>query len=387
MKLRVFSLCLMLFMAQTMMAQLTSLGGIGDSFSTPSNSKIEFHGDYLYAASSDGLYRYDLNDSMAGWQKIVTTDSLVVDFEVRGDTINVLTNNQLCTSVDGGKTTNGISIDAIYPYWNKREFTGFAVHPSNTNKIHVALRCGLFYTDDGGKTWVAVDSLMEIVDLTYNPLDEKNLIGYSNYGDANIYVSTDGGFIWENAKGYYISSRTCESIAFHPTDKNRIMMCGIGNYAISKDQGYTWNTIGHEPINPDLGIQPLVHIEYILYDPRNPNILYGADWTYHQDGKIPGESPILRSIDGGFSWDTFYTIDTVYPSGISCMSMKDNMLAICPRWSNEVLLLDVDALESSISSTQSDAIVTPYYDLMGRPVAHPTRGIYIKDGRKVVIVE
>ena len=30
-------------------------------------------------------------------------------------------------------------------------------------------------------------------------------------------------------------------------------------------------------------------------------------------------------------------------------------------------------------------IDTPYYDLMGRPVAHPTRGIYIKDGRKVVI--
>ena len=28
---------------------------------------------------------------------------------------------------------------------------------------------------------------------------------------------------------------------------------------------------------------------------------------------------------------------------------------------------------------------TPYYDLMGRKVTNPTRGIYIKDGRKVVI--
>ena len=27
----------------------------------------------------------------------------------------------------------------------------------------------------------------------------------------------------------------------------------------------------------------------------------------------------------------------------------------------------------------------PYYDLQGRPVAAPTRGIYIKDGKKVVI--
>lgn len=29
--------------------------------------------------------------------------------------------------------------------------------------------------------------------------------------------------------------------------------------------------------------------------------------------------------------------------------------------------------------------ITPYYDLTGRKVARPTRGIYIKDGRKVII--
>ena len=28
---------------------------------------------------------------------------------------------------------------------------------------------------------------------------------------------------------------------------------------------------------------------------------------------------------------------------------------------------------------------TPYYDLMGRPVANPTRGIYIKDGKKIAV--
>ena len=30
-------------------------------------------------------------------------------------------------------------------------------------------------------------------------------------------------------------------------------------------------------------------------------------------------------------------------------------------------------------------VFTPYYDLQGRPVANPTRGIYIKDGKKVAI--
>ncbi|MBR5149665.1 MAG: hypothetical protein IKV15_10830 [Bacteroidaceae bacterium] len=31
------------------------------------------------------------------------------------------------------------------------------------------------------------------------------------------------------------------------------------------------------------------------------------------------------------------------------------------------------------------SVVTPYYDLQGRKVANPTRGIYIKDGKKVII--
>ena len=38
-----------------------------------------------------------------------------------------------------------------------------------------------------------------------------------------------------------------------------------------------------------------------------------------------------------------------------------------------------------IDPEQSEPDITPYYDLIGREVAHPTRGIYIKDGKKVVI--
>ena len=39
----------------------------------------------------------------------------------------------------------------------------------------------------------------------------------------------------------------------------------------------------------------------------------------------------------------------------------------------------------SIESIEQEQRITLYHDLMGRPVAHPTRGIYIKDGKKVVI--
>lgn len=36
-------------------------------------------------------------------------------------------------------------------------------------------------------------------------------------------------------------------------------------------------------------------------------------------------------------------------------------------------------------STNDKTPSTPYYDLMGRPVANPTRGIYIKDGKKIAV--
>ena len=165
-------------------------------------------------------------------------------------------------------------------------------------------------------------------------------------------------------------------------NRKKVMLYGTGIYAISEDRGLTWQTIGAEPVNPDMDAMPLVYLDYLVYDSRNPNILYGADWkaSYETEKK----ARILRSTDGGLSWDTFYTIDNT--AVVRSMSMDNGILAIATAQSG-IYLLDVDGVEASISSIPTDAITTPYYDLMGREVANPTRGIYIKDGRKVVIGE
>lgn len=67
---------------------------------------------------------------------------------------------------------------------------------------------------------------------------------------------------------------------------------------------------------------------------------------------------------------------------------KDAYINSDRRWDEKCWLY---SRETYVSQMSVDDIymdfncVTPYYDLMGRPVANPTRGIYIKDGRKVVI--
>ena len=90
MKRRVFSLCLTLIAVQGLMAQLTSLGVIEDSVLAEEHYKMIFGGNSLYASSSRGLYQYELNESTNEWRKLEFTDSTILDFEVRGDTIVAL---------------------------------------------------------------------------------------------------------------------------------------------------------------------------------------------------------------------------------------------------------------------------------------------------------
>ena len=42
-------------------------------------------------------------------------------------------------------------------------------------------------------------------------------------------------------------------------------------------------------------------------------------------------------------------------------------------------------LDTSISPIVAPNTDAPYYDLQGRPVANPTRGIYIRNGKKVIL--
>ena len=47
--------------------------------------------------------------------------------------------------------------------------------------------------------------------------------------------------------------------------------------------------------------------------------------------------------------------------------------------------LEVKKTNSSVTNITTPEANTPYYDLMGRKVTHPTRGIYIKNGCKVIV--
>lgn len=90
---------------------------------------------------------------------------------------------------------------------------------------------------------------------------------------------------------------------------------------------------------------------------------------------------------------TFYEVGVV---GANCVGNHYVDFTI-PRLAEQIDRIYVcDSYDQSVKmevkvqgSTSVDAVlketIAPYYDLMGRPVANPTRGIYIRNGHKVVL--
>ena len=396
MKPRLIILLFAFCVAQNMKAQITSLGLVEECDISSVDLKgamrfvpeLSFVDDYLYVATPKGLYRYlcDGSEESAGWEKLPLTDQLVLTFVVRDDTLIALTRDELLVSLDGGMTTRSLPVEDVTDN-GKKPLLGMAVHPHDANKIFVSSELKLMHTHDGGTTWKDIcyddGSPVLLTRLFYNPHDVNQLVGYYNKGywpiATSMRYSHNGGFEWNpvdvavGGELWVTSYSETYNIAFHPTMENRIILCGLCCYGISEDGGASWTGIFNTELN-----QLAANLTDIVYDKRNPDILYGLGIRYSNSGI----TVIQRSTDGGYTWEEIFN-KTIAPKGHAIsFDMKDNLLALYTG--NGIYLLDVDAVDTSVSPIVNDENESTYYDIQGRKVAHPTRGIYIKDGRKVV---
>ena len=93
----------------------------------------------------------------------------------------------------------------------------------------------------------------------------------------------------------------------------------------------------------------------------------------HEGVVIPGYTDIwvegIGSLTQGIAQNDFYWSGGVITELQSC------------SYNGQCIYAKSDTYINNVSSNVS----TPYYDFMGRPVANPTRGIYIKDGKKIAV--
>ena len=367
MRTRLLSLFALLFLAHNAIAQLTSLGLAEEIHCTVNRfvpfPLLEVSDNYLYASTSKGLYRYAL-DGSDEWAQVIATDEYVSDFSVRGDTVIVTTLNQLYVSYDGGTSVNAVTMERIYNGFLAEIYidgkgAGVGVHPYNAKHMYVAHSGVVAYTGDGGLTWSRNEKGMAS-DLSYNPLDTLQIVGYMNsimFWDADICMSLDGG---KNFWDFSALQDYVMGILFHPTDKNKVIAYG-DIYYMTDGSLEKWNR------SPSADTPILVDV---VYDPYDPEILYGITATR-----------VKRSTDGGYTWSEIYNMQDI--AKLVSIAIHDRTLYICTT-DRGVYALDLTATAIAPRVEEASSL-SPYYDLMGRPVATPTRGIYIKDGRKVIL--
>ena len=338
---------------------------------------------YLYAAQKDGLYK--LEKTMAAipvrWKLVGFADVPLCHVVVKGDSIIATTalegpDSLLLFSSDGGKSfVDCTPVDLwhqnrieekkpILPY-------SMTVSPDNDNVLVINVHnSGIYKSVDFGKTWSLLSGMIPGTFVAYNPNESKQLFFCYEVMTMSgvIGMSPDDGMT--SMQVFSPSVAWIDGLVFHPTNKLKMVAYGPGVLAKSENKGYTWTNI-IDKLKQDFG--------YVIFRAA----VYGVNGIYAaecDDNKIN----IFYSNDEGVNWTM---LNSVHPQtelgAVGSLHIIDHILYINTTNAG-VLTFDVGEATNNLISISDDTF-TPYYDLQGRKVTHPTRGIYIKDGRKVAI--
>ena len=192
-----------------------------------------------------------------------------------------------------------------------------AVHPTNDQIIFAGYSGGgVFRTMNGGNTWKPVfdqQLFLAIGDIVFDPQDantlyvgtgDPNVSGFPFLGDG-VYKSTDLGATWK-----YIGLeelRIISKIIVDPTDNQTIYVAAMGlPFEPNTNKGLYKTTDGGKTWSQVLFLGGITGVIDVVFDEKNPNILYAAGWDRLRNNQISetkGQgAKIHQSIDGGLNW-------------------------------------------------------------------------------------
>lgn len=214
-------------------------------------------------------------------------------------------------------TFGGLALRGLGPAVTSGRISDLAIHPDHPDTWWVAAASGgVWKSGNAGTTWTPVfdgEGSYSIGCLAIDPdnpevvwvgTGENNSQRSVSYGDG-VYKTTDGGRSWKNSG--LPDSEHIGKIVIDPRDTDTVLVAAQGPLWSSggdrglyrtEDGGATWERVLE--ISPDTGVTDLV------YDPRDPDVLYAASyqrrrhvWTLIDGGP---ESAVHKSTDGGESW-------------------------------------------------------------------------------------
>ena len=217
-------------------------------------------------------------------------------------------------STDAGKTWKHLGLELT------RQVASIRIHPSNPEVAYVAAQGpihgaspdrGVFKTEDGGKTWkrqLYVDENTGCVDLAMDPTNPRILYAamweykrlpwqvISGGKGSGLYKSKDGGETWEKIHTGLPKElgKMSITVAGGQPDKLYLILESDtekeqGGLFVSNDAGAHWKIVSKDH---RLVQRAWYYIEAAT-DPQDPNTLYVLN------------SPAIKSIDGGRTWESF----------------------------------------------------------------------------------
>ena len=221
------------------------------------------------------------------------------------------------TPAIGEDLLSGLKLRGIGPAARSGRVSDVAIHPEDRATWYIAVAAGnAFRTRNRGTTWEPIFDDYPVYSVGTVALDPENpneiwlgtgenngqrSVGYGN----GIWRSRDGGDSFEHLG--LDESEHIGKIVFDPRDSDTVFVAAQGplwrpggdrGLYRSRDDGATWERVLH--ISDDTGISDIV------FDPRNPDIVYAASWQRrrHVGLLVAGgpEGGIHKSEDGGDTW-------------------------------------------------------------------------------------
>ena len=358
-----------------------------------SQPRMHVEGDKLYVCTSQGLYVKDLSNDNSEWQLVGFEGIPLQDYVRRENDILALSYNEgggfLLLSHDGGQTYEDVTPE-IFREEKHERLLSLAQHPSDPNTLLVSsLYCGLLLSADFGQTWKCLTEFVyanpAATFIGFHPA-RPNII--YNCGEGIIYeghikISYDSGLTWTdhgNSLGFP-GDNCVHQPTFHPANPDRWLAGGEGCVFLSDDNGQTWsyqNYWGDETRT--------AYWFFSAFDSEHPDTVYMAG-CLGRNGHQKACIKLMCSTDGGRSWhpSQVMTSDREFDRVNDLQQYGDRLFVYTESDVYEVSKAELIAKSTTaIRSVLSGATDSPTYDLLGRKVAEPQHGVYIRNRRKIL---
>jgi photosystem II stability/assembly factor-like uncharacterized protein len=247
----------------------------------------------------------------------------------------------------------GLKWRNIGPAYTSGRIADFAVNPMNHNEYYVAAASGnIWKTTNNGTTFDPVFENYGAYSLGCLAIDPNNQFvvwagtGENNhqralgYGDG-VYKTIDGGKSWKNMG--LKDSRQIGGIVIDPRNSNIVFVAAEGSvWGPGGDRGLYKTLDGGKTWKKILEISENTGVNNIIYDPRNPDIMYATSEQRrrHVFTKIGGgpETSVYKSTDAGETWDKII-------NGLPKADMGGIAIAITPV-NPDIIYLVLEASEN-----------------------------------------